>query len=327
MVRKKLNLTLSQAIEGFMLQKRGQRLSKHTLKDYANSFRHFQFYFSNDPLMNAIESKDISDFFDFLGTTPQPNRSTIPRKSKPLSNKSLLNVHAALSSLWSWAVREGAAEEHIIRRVPRPKPEKRAIVPLSKEEVEALLEACEHTASYEHNQNTSRQRPTALRDQVIIRLLVDTGIRASELCALTLRDVDLENQRIKVYGKGAKERILGIGVRTTKSVWRYIMSKDLQFPANPLISLVDDETKPMERRALGKLLSRIGKRAGVPKVHPHRFRHTFAITYLRNNGDIYSLQAMLGHTSLEMVREYLAIAQADVLNAHRKASPVDNWGI
>jgi site-specific recombinase XerD len=77
----------------------------------------------------------------------------------------------------------------------------------------------------------------------------------------------------------------------------------------------------MRRRVLYLLL----KRAGVRRVYPHRFTHTFAIEYLGNGGDIYTLQAILGHSSLDMVRRYLAIMQADLDAQHRSASPVRNW--
>jgi len=72
-------------------------------------------------------------------------------------------------------------------------------------------------------------------------------------------------------------------------------------------------------------LQAIGNRAGVRNVHPHRFRHTFAISFLRNGGNGYTLQMILGHTTMEMVRKYLNLAQADLESAHRLASPVANW--
>lgn len=74
-----------------------------------------------------------------------------------------------------------------------------------------------------------------------------------------------------------------------------------------------------------QLIASLGERAGVRKCHPHRFRHTFAITYLRSGGDVFTLQAMLGHSSLDMVQHYARLAQTDIEQAHRRASPADNW--
>ena len=81
----------------------------------------------------------------------------------------------------------------------------------------------------------------------------------------------------------------------------------------------------MNRDQLLKSLRSIGRRAGIQKVNVHRFRHTFAINYLRNGGDPWSLQMMLGHSTMEMVKNYLALAQADLEKNHKIASPVDNW--
>lgn len=81
----------------------------------------------------------------------------------------------------------------------------------------------------------------------------------------------------------------------------------------------------MSRDVLYRLLRRIGERGQVANVHPHRFRHTFAITYLRNGGDIFTLQTLLGHSTLDMVRHYARIAECDTERVHEIASPVDNW--
>ena len=81
----------------------------------------------------------------------------------------------------------------------------------------------------------------------------------------------------------------------------------------------------MTREHLCLLLHRLGERAGIRKVHPHRFRHTFAINYLRNGGDVFTLKELLGHSDLEMTEHYARIAQVDTANGHRKAGPVDNW--
>ena len=82
----------------------------------------------------------------------------------------------------------------------------------------------------------------------------------------------------------------------------------------------------LRREGLRHLLARLGRRAGVEQVHPHRFRHTFAVNFLRNGGNALVLQELLGHTDLSMVRHYIRLAEQD-FGAARKQSPADNWGL
>jgi integrase/recombinase XerD len=106
-------------------------------------------------------------------------------------------------------------------------------------------------------------------------------------------------------------------------LWLYLATRGEPPADAPLF--ISDWDRPFKRYRVIHLLQTIGARAGVSGVTVHRFRHTCAIQYLRNGGDPYTLQRLLGHSTLEMVRKYLALAQVDVDNAHRRASPVDNW--
>jgi len=308
-----VHLTVLQAIEGYMLEKR-LVFSPATVENYTWAFGRFVDYLDGDPPLEEIGARDVNQFLLSLQNS--------------LSQTSLLNIHSALASLWTWALREGYADTHVIRQVEAPAPEGRAVVPFSRADVAALLSACERSREYRRQgqKACANARPTAARDRAIVLLLLDTGIRVSELCALRIKDIDLGNGRIKVFGKGARERLLPIGTRTRKALWRYLAGRPDARPADPLFVADGTVMRRLDRWAVYKLVRRLGERAGIqPDAHPHRFRHTFAISFLRNGGDVYSLKGMLGHSTLKMVQRYLTLAQTDLENAHRRASPVDNW--
>ncbi|MBN1661049.1 MAG: tyrosine-type recombinase/integrase [Anaerolineae bacterium] len=306
----KQDITLDQAIDGYFIAARARRLSPHTLADYDRTYRAFCAFLESDPLLASITADQIRDFLN---------------EQDHLSAKSLLNFHIGLSALWTWAVKENFVERNIVRDVDPPKPEQTEIVPFTQADVKDLLAACNRTRSYMRSgqRRCDNARPTAQRDRAILLALLDTGMRASELCQLHLYDADLKNHRITVQGKGKKERIVAISPRTANAIWRYLSTRPEARPTAFLFAVHDE--LPFNRCSLRRLVSRIGERAGVLNVHPHRFRHTFAIAFLRNGGNIYVLQRMLGHSTLSMVNRYLAIAQADIENVHRDASPVTNW--
>jgi len=117
-----------------------------------------------------------------------------------------------------------SSPHQIIRDIGRPKPERPVIVPFTQDDVRRLLAVCDRTRPYTRpgQRISDNARPAALRDRAIILVLLDTGVRASELCDLRLRHCDLRNSRITVMGKGSKERDLPLGPSTTKALWRYI---------------------------------------------------------------------------------------------------------
>jgi site-specific recombinase XerD len=308
----KERITLSRAIEGYFIAAHARRLSPATLADYDNTFRKLEEFLGRDPPLCTITPGDIRAF---LGSM------------YGMSAKTLLNYHTGLSALWTWAVKEGIVDEHIMRDVDRPRPEKREIVPYTQRDLQAIMAACDRTGAYIRpgTRKSNHSRPTADRDRAIVLLLVDTGMRASELCDLRIRDLDIQNHRVRVMGKGRKERLLPISARTSQAIWRYLATRDGKRDNSFLFATRTEG--PLERNNLRNTLKRIGKRAGVPGVTLHRFRHTFAIAFLRNNGHIMALQRLLGHSTMDMVTHYLAIAQADIETAHHEASPVTNWGL
>lgn len=321
-------ITLSQAIIGYQLDAAARRLSPRTLADYANTFRKFQTYLAEhpersgpDPELTAITPDHVRAFLASLATA----RPVINGRVRTIGKKQTLNIHTGLSALWTWAVREGYAPRHILRDIQRPRPEKPTISPYSQDDLKRLLAACDQTKTYQRagQRITERTRGTALRDRTIILVLLDTGVRASELAGLRIIDADLRNQRITVTGKGSKTRHIPFSAATGKLLYRYINTERKEAAVNEPLFLAND--RPINRDALCKLLARLGDRSGVTDTHPHRFRHTFAVLFLRNGGNTRVLQDILGHETLEMIKVYTRLAEADLTNAHRQASPVENW--
>jgi site-specific recombinase XerD len=302
-------ISFSQAVEGFVLSLNARHLSQHTINDYLNTYRKFQRYLDEDPPIAEIALDQVQSFL----------------AAQTVSKKTILNYHTGLSSMWTWALNEGLVKEHIIRKIPRPKPEKKAISPYAEADIRSMLSALTHSRSYTRRgkRESNHRLIHADRNRAIILLLLDTGMRATELCELCINHVDLKNRSVKVFGKGDKERILPISARTSQALWKYLASRPNERVNAPLF--ITKNGTEIDRDRLLKSLRSVGKRAGVKGANVHRFRHTFAINYLRNGGDPWSLQLMMGHSSLETVKIYLALAQADLEKTHKIASPVDNW--
>lgn len=318
-------LLLSQAIDGFLLDAAARSLSPRTIADYQNSFRKFQ-AFIGDPPLASITADDVRRFLADL-SIPRAPAGVATRPARAIGKKQKLNIHTGLSALWTWAVRGHYVQDHVIREVQRPKPERPAITPFSQADVKALLAACDRrSAAYSRpgKRACDNARWLATRDRAIVLLLLDTGMRASEICALELRHVDLRNKALTVWGKGSKERVLPLGARSAAALWKHIAESRKEARLNePLF--ISQTAEPLTRNGLLRIIYRLAEAASVPDAHPHRFRHTMAIECLRNGMNERTLQELLGHESLEMLRTYTRIAQTDVVNGHQVASPVENW--
>ncbi|MCJ7739502.1 MAG: tyrosine-type recombinase/integrase [Anaerolineae bacterium] len=326
MNRKPSGLTLSKAQVGFLQYKSAEGMSPTTLTTYEG---HLRLWIScaGDIDVSDVTAGDLRGFIAWLRTEYTPRRVT--GNKRPLSPKTIRNYWVTLCSFFTWAGNEFEITNPM-KAVPAPRFEKAPVEAFSKEEVEALLKACKFTREADTaDRRTYRMyRRTARRDQAIILTLLDTGLRASELCSLRIGDVDQKSGRVHIrhgVGGGAKfkkGRVVFLGKVARRALWRYLAERDDDDEA-PLFTSVSERS--LTPNALRILIGRLGDKSGVQKSHPHRFRHTFAITYLRAGGDLFTLQALLGHSSLEMVRHYAQIAEIDIRQAHRRASPADNW--
>ena len=287
-------MKLTDALIGYWLEKR-LSMSDTTIPGYERTFARL-IAFLGDVDIETVTANDLRRFLAWL-----PQRYNLSRRT----------VHDAwipLSSLWTWAESE-LEIAHVMRgKVKQPTYTRRQIDPFTRSEVERIVGAV--------GTDGRGARPTTLRDRAIVFVLLDSGLRVSELCALLIADCDVERGRLHVaHGKMDKERYVIVGSRTRRAIWRYLATRP-DAPASSPLFLTHNGTA-MQRNTLTQMIQRIGGRAAVAHTHPHRFRHTFAVNFLRNGGDILTLQLLLGHESLAMVRNYVKLAGADIDRAAR----------
>jgi integrase/recombinase XerD len=161
------------------------------------------------------------------------------------------------------------------------------------------------------------------RDYTIMLVLLDTGVRVSELVNMKMSDVDIHGSRVKVWGKGSKEREVIFQATTGRFLHRYMQ---LRGSDQHDYLWITDMGNPMNPRGFQERLTLYGRQAELNsvRVSPHTFRHTCAKMYILKGGYILSLQKLLGHSSLEMVRHYVDLWGSDLQQMHRKYSPVES---
>jgi len=323
-----VSMNLEKAIQGFMQAKAAEGCSENTIITYEQHLRVWKEH-AGEVRVAAITTQDIRAFLAWLRVDYKPKR--FGGRADPLSAKTVHNFWITLSAFFTWAAIEFDLPSPA-KAIPAPSFEEAPVEPYTQEEVERLLKACDYTAEArtQARHKFTMRRALGPRDRAIVLTLLDTGLRASEICALLIGDVDQKTGKVDVKhgqrggAKGGKGRTVYLGKVARRQLWRYLAGReDGESPMAPLF--MGKFGRPINKAMLRILIVSLGRRAGVKKSHPHRFRHTFAITYLRSGGDIFTLQKLLGHGSLDIVQHYAKLAEVDIQQAHRRASPADNW--
>ncbi len=293
-------MDISSSIDAYLDHVRVERgLSKNTIEAYGRDL---------GALADSLEQREKSlptdvteeDLFAFL----RENLGKSPRTSA--------RVLSSVRGFFKFLVRERVLETDPSALVERPKLGKRLPKALSFEDVTRILAGPDMA--------TAR----GLLHAAMIHVLYASGLRVSELCSLTLADVDLSRGVVAAFGKGQKRRLVPMGESAMDHVRAYLADVRVHHPEadSAKVLFLSPRGGAFTRQGIWKLLAKYARGCGVrTPVSPHKLRHSFATHLLRGGADLRAVQAMLGHASLGTTEIYTKVAQDHIRHAYDKAHP------
>ena len=272
-------------IKKFISAKEIEGCSKRTTKYYESTLLK----------MNSKMNKDITH----MTTDDLRTYLTDYQKINDCSKASVDNIRRNLSSFFSWLEEENYILKSPMKRIHKIKVDKVIKETYSDETLELLRDNCD-----------------CLRDLAIIDLLASTGMRVGELVKLNINDIDFENRECVVFGKGNKERPVYFDARTKIHLKNYLNSRNDSDPA--LFVSLDSPHERLNISGVEIRLRQLGRRLGIQKVHPHKFRRTVATKAIDKGMPIEQVQSLLGHSQIDTTTHYAMVNQNNVKESHRK---------
>lgn len=279
------NVSEQNLVELFLAAKRIEGCSEKSLKYYESTIMAML-----DELHKEVKQIDTDDIRSYL---------TEYQARKKSSKVTIDNIRRILSSFFSWLEDEDYILKSPARRIHKVKTGTNIKETYSDEALELMRDNC-----------------TELRDLAMIDMLASTGMRVGEMVLLNREDINFNERECVVFGKGDKERIVYFDARTKIHLQNYLQSRTDNDPAL-FVSL----QAPHNRMSIGGIevrLRQMGKRLGLSKVHPHKFRRTLATMAIDKGMPIEQLQQLLGHKRIDTTLQYAMVKQSNVKIAHRK---------
>lgn len=287
-------MNVNQAITLFLSDAQYRNLSAKTLRFYQQQLGIFAGHFGTE----VVDQVTVPQIKAMLVTE---------RKQRDWTTGTVNHQITAIRRLYSFLVEEELLPHDPMHKLKKITAEQRLPEPFSEDELRRLLAAA-----------AQGQHP--VREQAVLLVLLDCGLRLGELHKLEVDDIDLPLMQIHVrLGKGRKGRIVPFSPPTRKALAKWIAVRP--GPEDGPLWTTNAGT-PMEEWSIVSMVRRIAKRAKVEGCHLHRFRHSFAFTYLQQGGSIAHLQRLLGHSTPTMTQRYGHLADLDATEDHRRASPV-----
>ncbi|MQG21675.1 MAG: tyrosine recombinase [SAR202 cluster bacterium] len=227
------------------------------------------------------------------------------------SRSSIGRKLSALRSFYKFLDLEGVSPSELVRKTPSPKRGRYLPDYLSIGQMEKLIHA------------PDIKTPLGQRDRAIIELFYSSGIRVSELAALKLDEIDLGVNELRVWGKGQKQRIALFGERCNESLGLYLDSGRIALLKEQKYDSIflNAKGKPITPRGIQYIMAQYALRIGLPNIHPHTLRHSFATHLLDGGADLRVVQELLGHTRLTSTEIYTHVTQAQTKVVYKKAHP------
>lgn len=277
--------TNSELLDMFISAKRVEGCSEKTLKYYQASI--MRLFSTVDIPAIRMRTDDLRGYLSEYQQTSQCSKSNID------------NIRRILSSFFAWLADENYILKSPVRRIHKIKSNQPVKETYTDESLEIMRDQC-----------------GCLRDLALIDLLSSTGMRVGELVRLNRSDIDFENRECVVFGKGSKERPVYFDARTKIHLKNYLDSRTDKNPAL-FVSLIQP-FKRLEISGVEIRLRNLGRKLGITKVHPHKFRRTLATRAIDKGMPIEQVQRLLGHAKIDTTMQYAMVNQNNVKISHRK---------
>lgn len=288
--------TIQNAIDEFMLDQQIKGNSPKTIIYYTCALKAFTGFHGAE---NPLES-----------ITPTLLRQyAVALQRRPLNSVSRQSYIRALRAFLTWCYEQDFLPANYSEKFRLPKAKRQEINVLTDAEAKRLMDSFDQKSTLQ------------LRNYCICALMLDSGLRMDEVVTLRVENLHVAEGYAIVDGKGSKQRTVPLGLVGRRALSRYLRRRPAPPDSGPVFVLSNG--KPIIQTTVKTLFRKLKKKLEMPRLHAHLLRHTFATRFLENGGDMYTLQQILGHTSLEMVRRYVHLTQRKTVVKFPEYSPLD----
>ena len=271
------------------------------------------------PTVSAIATGHIEEYLIYLQERPKWFGTRGADNPGSVSQSYIDAQHRRLNRFFNWLIEREYVQSNPMRLIKRPRVEERTIPVVSEDQMRDLLTLLDSALA-----RTPAHRFRLIRNRAVLYLLWDTPGRRNELATLRVEDVDLEAGTVLVMGKGRRERRMPIGDVVRSVLWEYLQARATIGPKAGAL-WVSEHGQAMQPGWLYLMLKRLGKRARIPSLHTHQFRHSYAVNALRSGMPERVLQIVGGWRKIPDTY-FRTLGAEDAKQFHRQVSPGDRLG-